>query len=113
MELNFKIPEYLPDLIRKYVKGETTEDAECEVIDNSNCIFDVQKIEARLKELGALEEMEEEYDRYHNTEERRFTLEDIEKAFEAGESYQANIHMGKYGKYEQPLDKEDYLNTLK
>lgn len=31
---------------------------EIEIIDNSNCVFDVKRIEARLKELGALEDIE-------------------------------------------------------
>ena len=31
---------------------------EIEIIDNRNCVFDVKKIENRLKELGALEDVE-------------------------------------------------------
>lgn len=35
-----------------------TEYAQFEIIDNSNCVFDVKKIDQRLIELGALEDIE-------------------------------------------------------
>jgi hypothetical protein len=35
-----------------------TEDADFEIIDNRNCVFDVKRIEDRLIELGALEDAE-------------------------------------------------------
>lgn len=42
------------------VRPQVIEDIECEIIDNTNCVFDVKKIENRLIELGVLEDKDYE-----------------------------------------------------
>jgi hypothetical protein len=54
----------LDEVVKSYLgnRNDTqpviTEDAEFEIIDNRNCVFDSKEIEKRLIELGALEEAE-------------------------------------------------------
>lgn len=51
----------LEELAKFYVNGMQpiiTEDADFEIIDNSNCVFNSKKIDERLIELGALEDGE-------------------------------------------------------
>jgi len=53
-----KNPPYVRTLIEREIQERNTVDADFEIIDNSNCVFDVNKIDDRLKDLGALEDID-------------------------------------------------------
>lgn len=51
----------LSQVVDAYLNGvQITEDAEFEIIDNRNCVFNINAIDNRLKELCALEDISHE-----------------------------------------------------
>lgn len=79
-DLQFVIPDWVPRIIEKYGNNDfiaimqaaakdddfpmiaafTHYDSECQIIDPKECSFDIDEIQNRMKEIGALEDTEYE-----------------------------------------------------